>query len=46
MSGGGREGVGGTIVVVAALVIFLAVLAWGLLPYLTSALERIEQVAP
>lgn len=42
----GRDVTGGTLVVLITLIVFLGVLAWGLLPYLTSTLERIQQVAP
>jgi hypothetical protein len=41
----GRETTGGSLVVLAALIIFLAVMAWGLAPYITSVLDAIDSVA-
>ena len=42
----GRDVTGGTLVVLLAVVVFLGLLAWAILPYVQAALERLEQVAP
>jgi hypothetical protein len=41
----GRDVTGATLVVVLAVIVFLGALAWGLLPYLTSTLEHLQEIA-